>query len=137
MVLRGRILEKFLLGRQVFVVVVVFMLARITSPTDLTRFMGADLPGWLTSFIATGLVGVIMVVILGQLLPQILAVQYPLQFLNIHIMMWGLYATLVVEATGLVHFTWFASDVFTRWVGVFGRLPAGCCVCHEHFLTAF
>ena len=54
MVLRGRILEKFLLGRQVFVVVVVFMLARITSPTDLTRFMGADLPGWLTSFIATG-----------------------------------------------------------------------------------
>eukprot|EP01083_Nonionella_stella_P033806 92504_1 len=101
---KGRNVERFLMGRQVLVVFTVFIAARITT------FNGfwAEVPDTLIhSLMFSGFLGVILVVVLAQLTPQVLAAAYPVEFLNLFGMNIGFWACLIVEATGLVHAVWF------------------------------
>ena len=69
---RGRNVERFLMGRQVLVVFTVFVAARITT------FDGfwADVPdAFISSVMYSGFLGVILVVIVAQLTPQVIFVQ--------------------------------------------------------------
>ena len=68
-------MQRFLVGRQFFVVFVVFLCAQITTYPSLPSF---GLPSWaFTVLIDTGLPGALVVLIFGQLMPQLLAATHP------------------------------------------------------------
>eukprot|EP01084_Bolivina_argentea_P088927 160565_1 len=101
---KGRNVERFLMGRQVLVVFTVFVAARITT---FDAFF-LDVPTSLIHVLMySGFLGVILVVIVAQLTPQVLASAYPAEFLNLHGMNIAFWACLAVESTGLVHAVWF------------------------------
>ena len=65
---RGRNVERFLVGRQVLVVFIVFLCGRITT---FDTFI-IDMPQWVVASLGhSGFLGVIMVVIIAQLTPQV------------------------------------------------------------------
>jgi len=100
-VAQGNHLAKFVLGRQVLVLITVFFLARCTTILNAEVF-----PSGFSAFLATGLMGTVIVVILGQLVPQILAAQYPVHFANFPLMEFVLRICLLVEASGAIHAAW-------------------------------
>ena len=73
------------MGRQVFVVFLVFFAAKLTT----IHLQGDEgflfpIPAWFeTVFLETGLLACIIVVILAQLMPQIVAAKYPVHFLQV------------------------------------------------------
>merc|ERR1711913_154343 len=105
---RGDNIEKFLMGRQVFVVCSVFFAAKLTTIHGRTEdgFL-FYVPAWVQAvFLETGLLACVVVVIVAQLMPQIVASIYPVQFLELLVMRPAYYACIVLESTGLTHFCW-------------------------------
>jgi len=97
---KGRNVERFLVGRQVLVVFIVFLLARLTSYDEFYF----DIPdGIKKSIMYYGFMGVVLVVIIAQLTPQVLASAYPVQFLNLPIMNIVFYSCLLIEISGVAH----------------------------------
>merc|ERR1711936_83403 len=105
---KGDNIEKFLMGRQVFVVCSVFFAAKLTTIHGRTEegFL-FYVPAWVQAvFLETGLLACVLVVILAQLMPQIVASIYPVQFLELLVMRPAYYACIALESTGLTHFCW-------------------------------
>jgi len=104
----GDNIEKFLMGRQVSVVCLVFFAAKLTT------IHGRDDGGFLfpvpevvqTLLLETGLLACVIVVIVAQLVPQIVASQYPVQFMQLAVNMPAYYTCIALEMTGITHFTW-------------------------------
>eukprot|EP00602_Paraphysomonas_sp_CaronLab_P003171 CAMPEP_0185039316 /NCGR_PEP_ID=MMETSP1103-20130426/36053_1 /TAXON_ID=36769 /ORGANISM="Paraphysomonas bandaiensis, Strain Caron Lab Isolate" /LENGTH=532 /DNA_ID=CAMNT_0027578157 /DNA_START=126 /DNA_END=1724 /DNA_ORIENTATION=+ len=103
--------KKFLLGRQLTVVPLGFLIAALTHFENLNR---DNFPGGLYFIVVTaGLPGVLILLQIAQLTPQLLAQQNSILFLNLPgsylLVLW----TLAVESLGIVNFTWvlyFAID---------------------------
>jgi len=96
--------KKFLCGRQFFVVFVVFLMAQLTTFPD---FPSGGMPEWLFILcIDTGLSGALFVLMWGQLLPQITAADYPLQFCGLPGSMAVLYLCLGFEFLGVTDVSW-------------------------------
>ena len=77
----GDNVERFLMGRQVFVVVLVFFAAKLTTIyiKEGDNFL-FPAPWWFrTIFLETGILGCIVLVIIAQLMPQIVAAKYPVR----------------------------------------------------------
>eukprot|EP01084_Bolivina_argentea_P054418 99793_1 len=110
---KGRNVERFLMGRQVLVVFTVFVAARITT-FDL--FWGDVPEEMIHSLMFSGFLGVILVVVVAQLTPQVLAAAYPIEFLNLPGMPIAFGACLVVEAIGIVHAVWFLCVMVRKMV---------------------
>ena len=65
----GLNVQRFLVGRQFFVVFVVFLCAQLTTYPELPK---GGVPDWLfITIIATGLPGALVVLAFGQLMPQV------------------------------------------------------------------
>lgn len=82
--------QNFFAGRQLFIVALVFLAARLTSFPNMTDwpFIAQPFPDFLTPwfsviFLELGLLGAIFTYWLGNLMPQLVATDYPLFFLNI------------------------------------------------------
>jgi hypothetical protein len=94
--------ERFLMGRQMFVVFIVFFAAKLTtihSETDGDFLF--PIPDWFRSvFLETGILACVLLVIVAQLMPQILAAKHPVAFLEFWIMRPGYHACILLEATG-------------------------------------
>jgi len=104
--------EKFLMGRQVFVVCLVFFAAKLTTihgkNEDGFLFY---VPDWLqVIFLETGLLACVLVVIVAQLMPQIVASLYPVQFLELVVMRPAYYACIALEFCGITHFCWVLAE---------------------------
>ena len=87
------------MGRQVFVVFLVFFAAKLTTIhlEDGEGFL-FPAPGWFqTAFLETGLLACIIVVIVAQLMPQIVAAKYPVHFLEVKCMILGLKVQIVAK----------------------------------------
>jgi hypothetical protein len=113
--MKGDNVERFLMGRQVCVVVLVFLAAKLTT---LELQDGKDflfpVPQWVQSvFFETGFLACVVVVILAQLMPQIAAAQFPVHFLQIFLMRPAYYFCIFLEMTGLTHSCWLLSGLFT------------------------
>ena len=107
----GDNVERFLMGRQVFVVLLVYFSAKLTTIhlTDEDDFL-FPAPHWFRSiFLETGILACVIVVIIAQLMPQIVAAQFPVHFLEFLIMRPAYYTCVLVEATGLTHICWLLS----------------------------
>lgn len=116
---RGDNIEKFLVGRQVIVVFLVFFAAKLTSITVPGQEFLFPVPAWCSSiFLETGLLASIVVVIVAQLTPQIVSSMFPVQFLNLPMMRIVYYACLVLEFTGLTHCCWLLVHLLTLMFGM-------------------
>merc|ERR1711997_783705 len=71
---KGDNIERFLMGRQVFVVCSVFFAAKLTTIHGTTDGFLFYVPDWVQAvFLETGLLACVVVVIVAQLMPQIVA----------------------------------------------------------------
>merc|ERR1712111_28218 len=104
---QGDNIEKFLMGRQVFVVCLVFFAAKLTTIHGRTDGFLFEVPQWVqTVFLETGLLACVVVVIVAQLMPQIVASLHPVQFLELIVMKPAYYACIILEFCGITHFCW-------------------------------
>lgn len=108
----GLNVQRFLVGRQFFVVFVVFLSAQLTTYSDLEL----PVPAWLfTLIIETGFPGVMVVLSFGQLMPQLVAATHPITFMNIPGAWLVIQIALGFEAIGITHFSWVLT-FFTKFI---------------------
>ena len=106
--MQGDNVERFLMGRQVFVVCCVFFAAKLTTihGNSESGFL-FYVPDWVQAlFLETGLLACVVVVIIAQLMPQIVASLYPTQFLELMVMRPAYWACIILEASGVTHICW-------------------------------
>jgi len=112
--------ERFLMGRQVFVVCLVFFAAKLTTihGTSDSGFL-FPVPDWVQGlFLETGLLACVVVVIVAQLMPQIVASLYPTQFMELLVMRPAYWACIILETSGITHFCWVLAWIMSRIFGM-------------------
>jgi len=106
---KGLNVQRFLIGRQFFVVFVVFLCAQLTTYPDLPS---DGWPKWLfVVVIDTGLPGALVVLAFGQLMPQLVAATHPVHFINLPGSWYVIMLTLGLETIGIAHFSWVLSSL--------------------------
>jgi len=112
--------ERFLMGRQMFVVFIVFFAAKLTTiHSESEDDFLFPVPHWFrTVFLETGILACVVVVVVAQLMPQIVASKYPVAFLELWIMKLGYYTCIILESTGVVHITWVISHLMAVCFGM-------------------
>jgi hypothetical protein len=106
--------KKFLVGRQFFVIFVVFLIAQITSfPFIPHNFAGLP-PLLITIILQTGLPGVALVLTYGQLVSQIYVEEFTLQFLNLYGCEFVVRLSLAAEWIGVCNFSWLLFHISSR-----------------------
>ena len=100
--------NRFLAGRQLVVVLVVFFAARLTSFPDMETwpFTGHPFPPWMSPwfenvFLNLGVLGAFFVLWTGQLLPQFVTTKNPAAILNIPGMNLVLDASFLIQSIGV------------------------------------
>jgi len=114
--MQGDNVERFLMGRQVFVVCCVFFAAKLTTihGNSESGFL-FYVPDWVQAlFLETGLLACVVVVILAQLMPQIVASLYPTQFLELMVMRPAYWACIILEASGVTHICWVLAWLMSK-----------------------
>ncbi len=98
-------LKNFLVGRQVFVILLVFVLAGLTSSDQQhLPFTGIQLPPLLALVIfKLGFLGALMTFWLGQISGKILASQEPIRFLNFPIQVLIVRIAVLIASSGLAY----------------------------------
>jgi len=116
LMLQEEAVQRFLVGRQFFVIFVVYLTAQVTTFSTLEL---ALLPGWATTiFIDTGLPGVMIVLAVAQLMPQLMAAEDPRWFMSLPGCLPTVYLCLGLERLGLTHFAWLCSSIGKRMAGI-------------------
>jgi len=118
--MQGDNVERFLMGRQVFVVTLVFFAAKLTTihGNSESGFL-FYVPDWVQAlFLETGLLACVVVVIIAQLMPQIVASLYPTQFLELLVMRPAYWACIVLETSGITHICWVLAWVMSMAFGM-------------------
>jgi hypothetical protein len=114
----GLNVQRFLVGRQFFVVFACFLFAQLTTFSTLNL----PLPKWLfILIIETGLPGVLVALSFGQLMPQLVASTHPVTFMNLPGSWLVIQLALLFEFAGVTHFSW----VLTFFVKCIFRMNAG------------
>lgn len=105
------LLERYLSGRQAGVVLVVFMISELTRTAGMTTLPGTavELPGWTDFLFQIGVPGALVVLIIGQVLPQIVTARRPAAVMNTAPMSGAFMATVGISTLGLANPAgWFA-----------------------------
>lgn len=118
--LEGDGVDRFLIGRQITVVFSVFILALLTSFTEMTEypFTNSQLPAWFIAvFLKSGMLGALVVVCIAQLTPQIVSSRSPVEFLNLPGMIFFVWVTLILEGSGICNATWLMVKGWEKGLG--------------------
>jgi hypothetical protein len=108
------VVEKYLIGRQLCVIGLVFFISQLTSFPNMPHILPYGLEHIL---IKSGLPGVLVTLTVGQLFPQLLADEYTLRFLNLKGSLVFIKAATFIEAFGVfTHFSWLMSYGLIAWV---------------------
>jgi len=100
----GHNVQRFLVGRQFFVVFVVFLCAQLTTYAELDI---PWMPRWMfVALIQTGLPGALIVLAFGQLCPQLIATTNPITFMQLPGCWSVIQLCLYFESIGVTHFSW-------------------------------
>jgi len=106
--------KKFLMGRQFFVIFVVFLLAQITSfPKIPPDFLGLPYV-FILIFIQTGLPGIALTLTFGQLIGQIYVEEFTVQLLNLPGCEFIIRLSLGAEYIGITNFGWILFGTASR-----------------------
>lgn len=96
--------KRFIIGRQFFTVLTNFLLAQVFTFDKWEH--GPVNPVIFFIAIKSGLVGVLIILSCAQLLPELLAAEYPLRFMNIYGSYTICYSSLFFDAIGVGHCGW-------------------------------
>jgi hypothetical protein len=112
----GDNMERFIVGRQFLVVLVVFVTNMMVSAVDDASVLG--LPDILNEiFLATGIAVILTTIMLGQLCAQVNAANCMLDFLNNYFMLFTTYVSLLIEMSGLLHSVYLVQIIFSKVSG--------------------
>lgn len=118
--------DRFLAGRQLFVIVTVFLTAQITTFSKMNTWPGTSIPfpSWTPAIVRLvlldlGVLGALFVLWIGQLVPQFIANRNPQGFLNLPGMGGVLFSSVIVDRLGLTRpgywlSNWAPSGPFIR-----------------------
>jgi hypothetical protein len=120
----GDNMERFIVGRQFLVVLVVFVTNLIASAKSGAHVLG--LSRTLNEiFLATGLAVILCTIMLGQLTAQVNAANCMLDFINNYFMLFTIYVSLAIEFSGLLHSAYLVQIIFSKITGtpIESKLP--------------
>jgi len=96
--------KRFIIGRQFCTVLTGFLLAQIFTLANFEN-TGYDPIGFYI-IVKSGLVGVLIVLAFGQLMPELIAAEFPLRFMNMYGSYTVGYISLFFDAVGVGHAGW-------------------------------
>jgi hypothetical protein len=111
---KGNNMERFILGRQFLVVLVVFVSNMMSSPISDAEVLG--IPDSLQSiFLGSGVALILVTIMIGQLAAQVNAANCMLDFVNNYFMLYFVtYASLAIEVSGLLHCVYLVQVLFSK-----------------------
>jgi hypothetical protein len=114
---KGDNMERFIVGRQFLVVLVVFVSNLMASSIEGASVLG--LPDAVNDiFLATGIALILITIMLGQLTAQVNAANCMLDFINNYFMLYFVtYVSLAIEFSGLLHSVYLVQVVFSKISG--------------------
>ncbi|ACI64637.1 silicic acid transporter, silicon transport [Thalassiosira pseudonana CCMP1335] len=114
---KGDNLDRYLMGRQFMVLLVVFVINQCSSPLD-PKVDVLGLPdGVKFIFLDIGLAMIIFTCILGQLTTQVNASYAMIDFINNYFALFTLYTTMVVEFSGIMHASYLIQNILAAVSG--------------------
>lgn len=112
----GDNLNRYLIGRQFLVVLIVFMTHLSGAPLEGSTVLG--LPNVVQEiFLSSGLAMILMLAMIGQLSAQVNASHCMLDFINTYSALGTLYVTLAIEFSGILHTSYLIRWVVTKLAG--------------------
>ena len=115
----GRNLPGFMVGRQLFVVTCMFVVARITS-LNIVAGEGNNMfgvPDAVQEFMNTGLLGAFFLTIMGSISWQLVASAFPIAFMSNPVTYLFLNIALAMEATGICNGAWVLAKIHASIAG--------------------
>ena len=113
---RGDNMDRFIVGRQFLVVLVIFLINMCGSAVPGSDPLG--LPNGVNAvFLGNGVALMITTIVLGQLTSQLNAAVCMLDFINNYFMLFTTYVSLFIEASGLLHAVYPVQMIFTKLSG--------------------
>lgn len=113
---KGNNMERFVVGRQFLVVLVIFVMNMMVSTVEDATILG--LPSSLIGiFLGTGFAVILTTMIVGQLTAQVNAATCMLDFINNYFMLFTVYTSLAIEASGLLHSVYLINIIFSKIAG--------------------
>jgi len=115
----GNNLQAFLIGRQIFVTLCTFVIARLTT-LDVQVGEGDnifDVSDGVQIFFNTGLLGAIITTVVGSLAWRIIAASFPVGFLSNPLVYLILRLCLVIEASGICSAAWLLALINKQMAG--------------------
>jgi silicon transporter len=107
----GDNLDRYLIGRQFLVVLIVFCINLSGLPLPGTNVLG--LPDLVQSiFLDSGVALIVMTANIGQLMSQVIASHCMLDYINNYLALGTLYIALAIEYSGLLHAVYVAQMLF-------------------------
>jgi silicon transporter len=112
----GDNLDRYLMGRQFMVLLMVFVTNQCGAPLADAEVLG--LPGVMTKiFLVSGIAMFLMTANIAQLPPQVNASRCMLDYVNTHFMTFTLYVALAIEASGLLHCCYLFQMIICKLAG--------------------
>uniref|UniRef100_A0A7S2RTW3 Silicon transporter n=1 Tax=Eucampia antarctica TaxID=49252 RepID=A0A7S2RTW3_9STRA len=112
----GDNLDRYLLGRQFMVVLVVFTVNISGGPIKDAELWG--FPGWLMGiFFSYGLAMILFTCMVGQLNTQVNASLFMLDYINNYFALFTLYVAMLIEFSGLLHSAYVVQLLVTKLAG--------------------
>jgi hypothetical protein len=113
---RGDNLERFVVGRQFLVVLLIFIISTMGGAVaDADVLNAGELMNKI--FLGNGVAMMVFTISIGQLTSQVLATPAMLDFINNNFMLFCTYFSLGIEATGLLHSVYLVQYVFSAITG--------------------
>ena len=113
---KGDNMERFIIGRQFLVVLVVFVINMSGGAIEDANVLGLS-DAMTEIFLASGVAMILMTIILGQITAQVNAANCMLDFINSYFMLFTNYVSLAIEASGLLHSVYLVQIFFSKISG--------------------
>ena len=98
--------QRFLVGRQFFVIFVVFIIAQCTTlPSTPVDYLGMP-TGLVLGLVRSGLPGIMLTLTIGQLVPQLFVEEFTLPFMNLYGCWFVTQLAFFAEFIGVCNFSW-------------------------------
>jgi hypothetical protein len=114
---KGDNLDRYLMGRQFMVLMVVFVINQCGQPLDPTVDV-LGMPDWVKFvFLDIGLGMIVFTCVLGQLHTQVNATHCMIDFINNYFALFTLYTAMCVEFTGIMHSAYLIQNLMSAVSG--------------------
>mmetsp|Transcript_7692 Transcript_7692/g.16730 ORF Transcript_7692/g.16730 Transcript_7692/m.16730 type:complete len:505 (+) Transcript_7692:142-1656(+) len=114
---KGDNLDRYLMGRQFMVLLVVFVINQCSSPLDPKVDVLGFSSGVKFVFLDIGLAMIVFTCILGQLTTQVNASHMMIDYINNYFALFTLYTCMVVEFSGIMHSSYLIQNILSAASG--------------------